>query len=226
MADKKRGISRVAASPQQVKQAYGTLSHIYAVVEGIFEKGIRRKGLELLSVGNGGTVLEIGFGTGYALTEIAAAVGDNGHAYGLDVTPQMIKIADKRLNEAGLKGRAILTEGDARKMPYPNGQFDAVFIADTLELFDTPDIPRVLAEIYRVIKKGGRLVVVSLSRQGREDTLFIRFYEWLHRLWPKYINCRTIYAAESVKDAGFKIVKIEPFKVVAIAPYEIVLATR
>lgn len=224
MADKKRNISRVPLSSEEIKQAYGTISRFYAIIEGFFEKGIRRKSLEVLAVKAGEAVLEIGFGTGYALKEIAAAVGQNGRAYGIDITPQMLKIADNRLKRAGLKERVTLTEGDARKMPYPDDEFDAVYIADTLELFDIPDIPRVLREIKRVLKSGGRLVVASLSRQGKESSLFVRFYEWLHRTWPKYFNCRTIYVAASIKEAGYRIARADSLVVAGLVPYEIVLA--
>lgn len=224
MAGKKRSISRVTASSQEIKQAYGTLSRFYAVAEGIFEKGLRKRGLKLLAVKPGEVVLEIGFGTGYSLKEIASSVGENGKAHGIDITPQMIKTAANRLKRAGLRERVTLTEGDARKMPYPDDKFDAVYIADTLELFDTPDIPKVLREIKRVLKESGRLVVTSLSRQGKEGSLFVRFYEWLHRTWPKYINCRPIYVAEAIKDAGYEITRTESFSMAGLVPYELVLA--
>ena len=224
MAGKKRSISRVTASSQEIKQAYGTLSRFYAVVEGIFEKGLRKRGLKLLAVKPGEVVLEIGFGTGYSLKEIASSVGENGKAHGIDITPQMIKTAANRLKRAGLGPRAELVEGDARKMPYPDDEFDAVYIADTLELFDTPDIPKVLREIKRVLKESGRLAVTSLSRQGKEGSLFVRFYEWLHRTWPKYINCRPIYVAEAIKDAGYEITRTESFSMAGLIPYELVLA--
>jgi len=178
-----------------------------------------------MAVKSGEKVLEIGFASGCALKELAAA-GENGRAYGLENTPQMIKLTEGRLQKAGLEQRVTLTEGDARRLPYSDGQFNAVYMSGTLELFDTPDIPRVLAEIRRVLKKGGRLVVASLSRQGKEKSLFVRLYEWLHRRSPGYFNCRTIYPAESIKKAGFVIIKAETRRVAGVAPYEIVLAAR
>jgi len=224
MADDKK-ISRAKASPPQIRQAYENLSRFYKLVE-VFEGSLRRRGLKLLAVKDGEKVLEIGFATGSAFVEIAAAVGKKGRACGIEITPQMIELTQKRLQKAGLEPRVSLCEGDARRMPYSDRQFNAVYICGTLELFDTPDIPVVLAEIRRVLKKGGRLVVSSLSRHEKEKSFFIRSYDWLHRRFPRYLNCRTIYPADAVKKAGFSISQTEPFKVASVAPYEIVLATK
>jgi len=67
-----------------VRATYAKLSRVYAAVEGIFEKKLRQRGLELLNIQEGETVLEIGSGTGYALVEIAKAVGETGKAYTTD----------------------------------------------------------------------------------------------------------------------------------------------
>jgi demethylmenaquinone methyltransferase/2-methoxy-6-polyprenyl-1,4-benzoquinol methylase len=200
------------------------MSRFYALAEGIFEKGLRRKGLHLLSVTPGEVVLEVGVGTGYSLKEIANFVGENGKAHGIDVTPQMLELTRKRLKKAGFMDRVELYEGDARRMPYQNGKFDAVYMASTLELFDTPDIPVVLNEVKKVLKPSGRLGVASLTKEGREGSLFIRFYEWLHQKIPKYANCRPIYVEKLIEDAGYQITKTEEFILLKIAAWRIVVA--
>ncbi|HJX68968.1 MAG TPA: class I SAM-dependent methyltransferase [Dehalococcoidia bacterium] len=200
------------------------MSRFYALAEGIFEKGLRRKGLHLLSVTPSEVVLEVGVGTGYSLKEIANFVGEKGKAHGIDVTPQMLELTRKRLKKAGFMDRVELYEGDARRMPYQNGKFDAVYMASTLELFDTPDIPVVLREVKRVLKPSGRLGVASLTKEGREGSLFIRFYEWLHQRVPKYANCRPIYVEKLLEDAGYQITKTEEFVLLKIVPWRIVVA--
>ena len=215
---------RVPVSLEDMKNGYGVVSRFYAVVEGIFEKGLRQKGLQLLSITPGEVVLEVGVGTGYSLKEMANSVGENGKAYGIDVTPQMLEITRKRLRKAGLMDRVELYEGDARSMPYEDGKFDAVYMAATLELFDTPDIPRVLSEIKRVLKPSGRLGVVSLTKESREDSLFIRFYEWLHQKVPKYASCRPIYVEELVKDAEYEIIKTDQFVIAKLVPWKLLVA--
>ncbi len=214
----------VPVSLEEIKKSYGVVSRFYVAVEAIFEKGVRRKGLQLLSVIPGEVVLEVGVGTGYALREIASSVGENGKACGIDITPQMLEITRKRLKKAGLMERVELYEGDARSMPYEDSKFDAVYTASTLELFDTPDIPTVLNEVKRVLKPTGRLGVASLTKKGKEGSLFIRFYEWLHQKIPKYANCRPIYVEKSVEDAGYQIIKSEEFTLLKIVPWRIIVA--
>lgn len=217
-------VLRVKAKPEDIKKSYGTVSRIYAIIEGIFEKGLRQKGLGLLDIAPGEVILEIGVGTGYSLKEIASSVGHSGRACGLDITPQMLEITRKRLEKARLIDRAELYEGDARNMPYQDNSFDAVYMASTLELFDSPDIPGVLKEVRRVLKPGGRLGVASLTREGREGSLFIRLYEWLHKKLPKYASCRPIYVEKSVAEAGYQITTSEEFVLYKMVPWKIVMA--
>ena len=218
-------VSRVRASVEDIKNSYSLISRFYAIFEGLFEKGLRQRGLELLAVTSGEVVLEIGIGTGHSLKEIANSVGQSGKACGLDITPRMLEISRKRLEKAGLIDRVELCEGDARSMPYEDNRFDATYMASTLELFDTPDIPGVLKEIKRVLKPSGRLGVASLTSEGREDSLFVKFYEWLHRRIPKYASCRPIYVEKSVEEAGFQITRSVDFVLYKIVPWKIVAAS-
>ena len=207
-----------------IRATYAKLSRVYAAVEGIFEKKLRRRGLELLNIQEGETVLDIGSGTGYALVEIAKAVGETGKAYGIDVTTQMLALAQKRIERAKLAGRVELREGDAIDMPYEDDMFDAVYMAATLELFDTPDIPVVLAGIKSVLKPGGRLAITSMPKEGHENSRVFRCYEWLHRTFPRYASCRPIYVEDSVREAGFKIKRTEEMAIAGVFPMKIVMA--
>jgi ubiquinone/menaquinone biosynthesis C-methylase UbiE len=224
MGSSNQKILRVQADLEEIKRSYNVLSRYYAIIEGIFEKRLRQKGLEFLSVASGEVVLEIGIGAGYSLKEIAESAGQGGKSYGIDIAPQMLKITQKRLKKVGLMDRVELFEGDARNMPFEDRKFDAVYTASTLELFDTPDIPKVLNEIKRVLKSKGRLVVASLNRKGRENSLFVRIYEWFHKRIPNYVNCRPIYVERSIEEAGYHITRSEDLILYRMVPWKIVAA--
>jgi demethylmenaquinone methyltransferase/2-methoxy-6-polyprenyl-1,4-benzoquinol methylase len=70
-----------------------------------------------------------------------------------------------------------------------------------LELFDSPEIPLVLAECKRCLRTGGRISVVGLSR--KHPTFMTGLYEWLHRKFPLFFDCRPIFVQQSLKTAGF-----------------------
>ena len=93
----------------------------------------------------------------------------------------------------------------------------------TLELFDTPEIPRVLAECKRVLRPGGRLAVVAISKEGKQGFL-IRAFEWTHRHFPNLMDCRPIYVRRAIEEADFVIrnATIDHMWV----PVEIVLAEK
>lgn len=208
----------------EIKETYAKLSKIYAALEGIFEKKLRERGLGYLDIQKGETVLEIGFGTGYTLVEIAKSVGETGNAYAVDVTPEMIELARQRLEREGLARRVKLSEGDARNMSYEDNMFDAVYMAAVLELFDTPDIPKVLKEIKRVLKSDGRLGVISIPQEGYENSRVLRLYEWVHRKFPKYASCRPIYVEDSLREAGYNIIRTHEMLLAKLFPMKIVIA--
>ena len=187
------------------------MSRSYDLFAGAFEKRLRNKALARLSIASGEVVLEIGFGTGHCLEQTAGAVGKEGRVCGVDLSPGMLEVSQRRLDRAGMSDRVELHCGDAAQLPYADETLDAVFMSFTLELFDTPEIPIVLGEIKRVLKPDGRLGVVSLSREDG-TSLMLRLYEWMHQRMPQYIDCRPIYVEQALKEAGFQVVHSEKEK--------------
>lgn len=185
--------------------SYDRLSGFYDRLTEQGERSFREAGLAVLAVAPGDAVLEIGCGTGASLPALAGGVGQTGLVCGLDLSAGMLRRAQDRAQTA------VLCRGDAVRLPFGPARFDVAWMSFTLELFDTPDIPRVLAEVRRVLVSGGRLGVAALSREG-EGSWMRRLYEWGHMRWPSVLDCRPIYASRSLEDAGFRVLRLEEMR--------------
>jgi ubiquinone/menaquinone biosynthesis C-methylase UbiE len=149
------------------------------------ERRFTETGLRLLDPKPDEAILEIGFGTGHAL----AALAQTARVWGIDLSPGMLTVTEHRLRRAGLLDRVTLQLGDATSLPFPDEMFDAAFMSFTLELFPETEIPRVLAECYRVLRPGGRLGLVTLAKK---DSRAVKVYEWFHAKMPQVVDCRPI----------------------------------
>jgi len=218
-------ISRVNRSKEAARASYNRLSRWYDLVAGSTEKKYRDWGLEKLSAQPGEKILEIGFGTGHCLVSLAKAVGPGGGVIGLDISDGMLAIARERLQREGLAERADLHLGDAAQLDFIEaGSLDGVFMSFTLELFDNPEIPRVLQECHRILKPGGRLAVVSMTKTNPPGVA-VRMYEWFHEHMPDYADCRPIFARQALEQSGFVIQDVSVSSMWGL-PVEIVLGKK
>jgi ubiquinone/menaquinone biosynthesis C-methylase UbiE len=96
-------------------------------------------------------VLDVGCGTG-ALLEAVLAQRDGVRARGIDLSPRMVEAAGRRL-----ESRADLRVADAEELPFADGSVDLVLCADSFHHYPHPD--RAIAEMYRVTRQGGALVL-------------------------------------------------------------------
>ena len=201
------GVLPVFQSRSQSKTFYNRISKFYDLLTYHSEAPVRRVALAKLASRSGEKILEIGFGTGHCLTEIAKVVGVTGKVYAVDLSEEMMKRGKKLLEKQDLAKRAELVCSDAIDLPYHDNFLDAIFMSFTLELFDTPEIPKLLQECMRVLRPSGRIVVAGLSKEGKQ-TLLIKAFEWTHQHFPKFLDCRPIYVRRALVDAGFKITEI------------------
>ena len=198
------GVLRVLQTKEETKAFYNKIAKVYDILAEHSEAPVRKAGLEMLDVQPGWKVLEIGFGTGHSLIELAKSVGSAGKVYGIDLSDKMVEISQKLAEKEGLDERIELFCGDALNLPYESESLNGIFISFTLELFDTPDIILVLSECKRVLRPGGRIVIVGMSRVMPEG-LVMEMFEWTHRHFPNYLDCRPILVRQALEDAGFKI---------------------
>ena len=104
----------------------------------------------------GDRVLDVGSGPGFLATAIAEAVGKSGSVCGVDISESLLEVAQSR-NEN--KYRIEFRYGDATQLPYQDDEFDAVVSTQVLEY--VPDVDAALAEIYRVVRTGGRVGILD-----------------------------------------------------------------
>jgi len=112
----------------------------------------------------GEKVLDVGCGTGGVTIPAKTAVGSNGMAAGIDPAPEMIAVAKKKAVRAGLE--IDFRIGVIESLPYADSTFDVV--TSSLMMHHLPEHLRVagLAEVKRVLKPGGRLLIADMTRSG------------------------------------------------------------
>ena len=121
----------------------------------------RQQTLERLALQSGEKVFDIGCGVGFLAHELALKVGESGKVVGIDQNPEMIRHSQQRCE--GLP-QIEFNEGDASQLPAEDQAFDAV--SCTQVLLYVKDVSKVLTEMRRILKPGGRLVIVETDWRG------------------------------------------------------------
>ena len=111
-----------------------------------------------LALEPGEQVLDVGVGPGFLAAEMAAEVGPDGRVCGIDTSAAMMDVAARR-NPGAQAATLALELGGVERIPYADESFDAVVTTQVLEY--VADIPGALAEMRRVLRPGGRLLVLD-----------------------------------------------------------------
>lgn len=111
---------------------------------------------DLLRLKGGKRILEIGPGTGKHALPIAASLGPSGALEVLDIQQEMLDHLIRRAARDGI-ANIVATQGDAKKLPYPDGRFDGAYLIGVLG--EIPDKDTALNELHRVLKSEGCLVI-------------------------------------------------------------------
>jgi SAM-dependent methyltransferase len=138
-------------------------SRFTKVISGVMHRAMLQPGEQ---------VLDLGTGTGSIAVEAAASVMPGGNVTAVDISPEMLALARRRIASLGL-GNITFREGRAEEIPAPSGQIDAVLAS--LSLMYAIDRPAAAGEIARVLRPGGRLVAAVWG--GPEEADIVLFQQ-------------------------------------------------
>jgi phosphatidylethanolamine/phosphatidyl-N-methylethanolamine N-methyltransferase len=145
-------------SVEQVGRAYRAFAPAYDAFFGAVLEPGRRAAIEGMDLRPGARVLEVGVGTGLSL----AAYPRDVSVFGVDLAPEMLDRARRRVARKGLSQILELKVMDARALDYPDAHFDVVVAMYVVSV--TPDPERMVSEMLRVCRPGGQLVIVNHFR--------------------------------------------------------------
>jgi ubiquinone/menaquinone biosynthesis C-methylase UbiE len=164
-----------------------------------FEIEHHAEALRLADIRPGERVLDVACGTGRGTVGLAQAVGPTGSVDALDLSEAMLEQARLKLAGLGLGERVTFKQGNARVLPYPDGAFDLVYNGYMFDLIPLDGFAPILKEMARVLKPGGRLVLVNMSKPDERRT----FYESVYQKGWAVMPCRPVLMSPLLPPAGF-----------------------
>ncbi len=164
-----------------------------------FEVPHHAEALRLADVQPGQHVLDAACGTGRGTTGLTEAVGAGGRVDAMDISEAMLDQARAKIAGLGLGERVHFRQGDVRHLPYPDEEFDVVYNGYMFDLIPLAGFAPVLNEMRRVLKPGGKLVLVNMSKPDEGKTFYERIYEKGWAVMP----CRPVLMRSFVERAGF-----------------------
>ena len=169
----------------------------------------RKAMLGLLNLNAGEHVLDVGSGNGIFVREVLEIVGSNGHACGIDISEIMVGLAQN------ICPGAVFVKGDATDLPADDESYDVLTTSQLLCFVQ--DIPNALREFYRVLKPGGRMLILdtdweSLIWNCRNQTLMSRA---IKLFTSPLVNLHTPRSlSRQITEAGFELLDRQSFSVI------------
>jgi len=149
-----------------VAEVFHSVAAKYDVMNDVLSMGIhriwKRFTIDCSGIRQGQTVLDLAGGTGDLTAKFSRIVGKAGHVVLADINDSMLKVGRSKLRDLGIEGNVEYVQANAEELPFPDNHFDLVTIAFGLR--NVTDKDKALASIYRVLKPGGRLLVLEFSK--------------------------------------------------------------
>jgi len=149
---------------EQVARMFDSISGNYDFLNHFLSLGIdirwRKKAVKLLAPGKPKLILDVATGTGDFAVETLKLNPDK--VIGIDISEGMLQVGRKKMKDRGYDSIIELLSGDSENLPFEENKFDAVVVAFGVRNFE--NMEKGLAEMYRVLKPGGRMVVLEFSK--------------------------------------------------------------
>jgi len=208
-------------SQNEIAGIYDSLSKIYDIWGNLTESRARSRALELAQIKNDQKILEVAVGTGLAFYEIVKRNPD-GTNIGIDISAGMLKKARQRLSQLS-ESNYELKKTSAFHLQGEEAQFDVLINNYMFDLIAFDQMDAILNEFKRVLKKGGKLVLVNMTTGEKFGS---GIYDFIYRVSPKLMGgCRGIRLSEKLKEHGFD-VKLREYHQQCLFPSEVILAHK
>jgi arsenite methyltransferase len=166
--------------------------------------------LHVLALQAGERVVDVGSGPGLLAAEMATQVGSDGRVIGLDLSDSMLALSRQRYADLAVSSYLSFLKADAVRMPFADNMFDVAVSTQVYEY--VPDVPAALAEVYRVLRPGGRVLILdtdwdSIVWAAGDQARMQRLLEaWVDRFADPHLP-RSL--AWQLQDAGFQVERRE-----------------
>lgn len=163
----------------RVADVFHSVAARYDVMNDLMSGGVhriwKRFTIEMSAVRAGHKVLDIAGGTGDLSFQFSRLVGRDGLVVLADINDSMLKVGRDRLIDRGAVGNLVVSQADAQYLPFPDNTFDCITIAFGLRNVTDKDLA--LRSMYRVLKPGGRLLVLEFSKPKHRalETLYDQY---------------------------------------------------
>jgi demethylmenaquinone methyltransferase/2-methoxy-6-polyprenyl-1,4-benzoquinol methylase len=171
----------------QVRAMFDRIAGLYDLMNSVMTAGLhhhwRRRAAELAAVPAAGRALDVACGTGDLALELAKGMGPGGEVVGTDFSERMLELARAKAKgrRGGSGGRVRFEAANALQLPYGDEEFDAATVGFGARNFS--DLRRGLEEMTRVVKPGGRVVVLEITTPARRPLSYF-FDLWFDRAVP------------------------------------------
>jgi demethylmenaquinone methyltransferase / 2-methoxy-6-polyprenyl-1,4-benzoquinol methylase len=164
----------------QVRAMFDRIASVYDLMNSVMTVGMhhrwRERAVDLARVGPGDRALDVATGTGDLAAALKRRVGAGGEVVGMDFSENMLERARAKAPDVRFE------PGNALELPYGDGSFDAATVGFGARNFS--DLRRGLAEMVRVVRSGGRVVVLEITTPERPPLSWF-FGVWFDRIVPR-----------------------------------------